>query len=79
MALTFRLKLWFDLFLYFWPLSILNEWFIVHEEKNWILATRKMVYLCSNVTIIIDYELICIMCIRLKRRLNDNYFNNGKL
>lgn len=31
MALTFRLKLWFDLYLYFWPLSILNEWFIVRS------------------------------------------------
>lgn len=80
MALTFRLKLWLDLYLYFWPLSIWNEWFIFHEEKNWIHATRKMIFLmfkCHNHNRL--YELICIMPLQLKRRLNDNYFNKGKL
>lgn len=77
MALTFRLKLWLDLYLYFWPLSILNEWFIFHEKKNWIHATRKMIILmfrCHSH----DRFWVCIMPIR-QRRLKDCSFNNRKL
>lgn len=34
MALTFRLKLWLDLYLYFWPLSII-EWMVyISREKE---------------------------------------------
>lgn len=43
MVLIFRLKLWFDLYLYFWLLSILNEWFIFYEKKNWIYVIRKII------------------------------------
>lgn len=77
MALTFRLKLWLDLYLYFWPLSILNEWFIFHEKKNWIHATRKIIipmFRCHSH----DRFWVCIMPIR-QRRLKDCSFNNRKL
>lgn len=65
MALTFRLKLWLDLYLYFWPLSILNEWFIFHEKKNWINATRKIIILMFRCHSHHRFW-VCIMPIRLR-------------
>lgn len=65
MVLIFRLKLWFDLYLYFWLLSILNEWFIFYGKKNWIYVIRKMIIFMFR-CYFYDRFWVCIMFIRFR-------------